>query len=291
MTRPDVLLVDDSSVMLEFLHAALGQHYATRTAASGEEALVRLSEARPAAMLLDLSMPGMSGERVLERVRASDALRDLPVIVVSSEVERGQQCVSSGVAAAFVPKPVRAEELRVVVARVIEDHDARIARDGLAVLFLACGPLEVGIALDGVEQVFMMPETRRLPGGPPYLDQYFERNGEPVCVLDLPARLGVAHTQPLVERKVVLLHGGGARIAVCVDDVREPETFAREQILSRDRVGGSEHDPLRRILRAFVSSSRGPTPVVEPSALFSPDGLRALCDSIPGAKVEGHADA
>jgi CheY-like chemotaxis protein len=291
MTRPEVLLVDDSSVMLEFLQAALGQHYATRTAVSGDEALARLSEARPAVMLLDLSMPGMSGERVLDRVRASESLRDLPVVVVSSEVERGQQCVASGAANGFLPKPVRADDLRAVVSRVIDEYEVRVAREGVAVLFLACGTLEVGIGLEGVEQVYMMPATRPLPGGPPYLDQYFELNGKPVCVLDLPARLGVEHAQPIVERKLVLVRGGDSLLAICVDGVRAPEMFARDQIVARDRVGGAEHDPLRRVLRGFVVSGRGSTPVIDPSALFSPDALGALCDTLTDARRREVADA
>ena len=49
--------------------------------------------------------------------------------------------------------------------------------------------------------------------------------------------------------------------------------------------------PLRRVLRGFVVSGRGSTPVIDPSALFSPDALGALCDTLTDARRREVADA
>jgi CheY-like chemotaxis protein/chemotaxis signal transduction protein len=290
VSRPDLLVVDDSTVVLAFLRAALGEHYAVRTATSASEALARLNEAIPDGILLDLSMPETSGEELLERLRASEGpWRDLPVVVVSSEVERGKRCVSSGAANAFVAKPVRAEEIRAVVARVLDEHANRATREGMAVIFVDCATIELAIALEGVDQVLMFPETRPLPGGPPFLCEYFELYGEPVCVLDLACRLGVEHAQPLLERKLVLLRRGGQRLALSVDDVREPELFARTQVVGPSRVGGAEHEPLRGILKGFVPGRSGPTPVLEPGALFSAKLLDGLIAQVKAGTGAPHA--
>src|SRR5262245_26059049 len=107
MSRPTLLLVDDSEAVLAFEMAALSAHYTLRTAHDGRQALDALAELRPAAILLDLSMPVMNGEEVLEALQRDPALCDIPVLVVSAEAVRGEECLRKG-ASAFLAKPFRA---------------------------------------------------------------------------------------------------------------------------------------------------------------------------------------
>ena len=91
-----ILLVDDDQDFLDIAARAI-QHERlpaeVRVARSGPEALEKLGIAREApsaapqeyaALFLDLSLPGVDGWAVLQRVRADDRLRRIPVIVVSS---------------------------------------------------------------------------------------------------------------------------------------------------------------------------------------------------------------
>jgi CheY-like chemotaxis protein len=55
-------------------------------AASGEEGLARARNERPSAVFLDLSMPDQDGFAVLARLKADENTRDIPVIVVTSQV-------------------------------------------------------------------------------------------------------------------------------------------------------------------------------------------------------------
>jgi chemotaxis signal transduction protein len=139
-----------------------------------------------------------------------------------------------------------------------------------------CAQLEFGISLDSVEQVLMQPETQPLAGGPPFLCEYFEFAGSPMCVLDMPRRLGVEHARPPLERKLIVVRSAGQRLALCVDEVREPELFSRDRVVSAESVGGTAHPPLQGALLGFVPAPRGPTPVIDPAALFSAERLAEL---------------
>jgi signal transduction histidine kinase/CheY-like chemotaxis protein/HAMP domain-containing protein len=84
--RPQVLIVDDDSATRDVLRRTLGKEgWIVREANNGQEGLAELARARPAAMLLDLMMPEMNGFEVLRQVREDPALKDLPIIVITSK--------------------------------------------------------------------------------------------------------------------------------------------------------------------------------------------------------------
>jgi CheY-like chemotaxis protein/chemotaxis signal transduction protein len=222
MSVPHLLLVDDSEAALALERSVLAQHYLLSTATDGVEALERVRRTRPSAVLLDLSMPRMDGEEVLARMRADPELADIPVIIVSSEKERGEACLATG-AQAFIHKPYRKDDLLLAVGRVLADVRARTRKASIAVLPVTVGDQLVALDLAIVRTVVSMTETRPLPEDATHVREYFELYGEPVCVIDLAAQLEVRHDEPLVDRKLVVLAGGPPpALAVCVDKVREP---------------------------------------------------------------------
>jgi len=82
-----VLLVDDQMIIAEAVrrmlagHADIDYHYV----ADAEQAAATAERLRPTVILQDLVMPGIDGFGLIERYRASDALRDVPVIVLSAK--------------------------------------------------------------------------------------------------------------------------------------------------------------------------------------------------------------
>ncbi len=80
-----VLIIEDDpvagTVYQRFLQA---NGFATELAADGLKGLEQLSVFQPDAVLLDLMMPKLGGIEVLKRIRADDASRDLPVIVMTN---------------------------------------------------------------------------------------------------------------------------------------------------------------------------------------------------------------
>ncbi|MBC8646457.1 MAG: response regulator, partial [Thermoanaerobaculia bacterium] len=84
-SRGHVLVVDDDADLRTLLSQELaGAGYRVRTADGGEAAMAELERERPSAVLLDLAMPPPDGFDVLFRMRASERLRDVPVIVVTA---------------------------------------------------------------------------------------------------------------------------------------------------------------------------------------------------------------
>jgi len=81
----DILLVDDSVDMLESIHAELSQAgFRVTVASSGEEALEILRVLKPRVILLDIVMSGMDGWEFLRWCRRTEALKGIPIIVMSA---------------------------------------------------------------------------------------------------------------------------------------------------------------------------------------------------------------
>ncbi|AIA76302.1 MAG: response regulator transcription factor [Vreelandella alkaliphila] len=87
-----VLVVDDEPnivLSLEFLMEQAG--FQVVTAYDGEAALERINDSAPDLLLLDISLPGISGFDVLEHLRRSEATAQLPVIMLTAhgrDIER-----------------------------------------------------------------------------------------------------------------------------------------------------------------------------------------------------------
>jgi two-component system chemotaxis response regulator CheY len=104
----EVLVVDDSKVMREMIIACLRAEdgLVFTHAASGLEALEKLSLKSFDLVVLDLNMPDIGGFEVLEFVRAQDKLQSLPILVVTTrgdETSRAKALAAG--ASAFLTKP------------------------------------------------------------------------------------------------------------------------------------------------------------------------------------------
>jgi len=109
-----VLVVDDGEMNRRVLHAALAREgHETQEAANGREALELLAHESFDVVLLDLVMPEMDGFETLAAIKANDAHRHLPVIVISGidELDAAVRCIEMG-ATDYLPKPFNASLLR-----------------------------------------------------------------------------------------------------------------------------------------------------------------------------------
>jgi DNA-binding response OmpR family regulator len=109
--RPVVLLVDDDAAIRRTLRVGLElEGFEIVSASGGRAALEAVKAIKPAAMLLDLTMPDLDGLEVLERLRAAGD--DLPVCVVSAreQVSDRVRGLEAG-ADDYVVKPFALEEV------------------------------------------------------------------------------------------------------------------------------------------------------------------------------------
>ena len=121
---PLVLVVDDSITVRRVTQRLLQREgYRVALAADGLQALERLQEERPTVVLSDIEMPRMDGFDLARNIRADGALRDLPIIMITSRIaeKHREHAMELGVNH-YLGKPYSDEELLSLI-----QHYARVA--------------------------------------------------------------------------------------------------------------------------------------------------------------------
>jgi DNA-binding response OmpR family regulator len=111
-----VLIVDDDEPMTKAIARVFKRDgWEVRLAHDGFEAGVELGSFKPTLMTLDLKMPYMNGQKVLEMTRNKFGLTDLKILVISAQSESELQAALDGGADAVLAKPFDNEELLCLV--------------------------------------------------------------------------------------------------------------------------------------------------------------------------------
>ena len=136
--RRKVLVVDDEEISRRIMSRILGRDYDVLCVENGAEALAVIREQRKmlSLVLLDLLMPVMNGYEVMEAMRSDEALRRIPVIVLTSEKSAEVKSLEMG-AADFIPKPYDSPE--VILARV--SRSIQLAEDNTIIHAAETDPL------------------------------------------------------------------------------------------------------------------------------------------------------
>ena len=122
---PKILIVEDDQVSQKLLKVRLEQNgYETAFAGDAYTAITMAKEERPDLILLDFGLPGGDGAVVMERLQMFPALTHIPVIVVSAREPAAteERSLVAG-AAAFVRKPIEAEELLAAVRTALDEEE------------------------------------------------------------------------------------------------------------------------------------------------------------------------
>jgi len=120
-TRPVVVVADDDEDILLLVRATLtGGGYAVEVVRDGRSALELVRERAPAAAVLDIAMPELSGLDVLRQVRSDPATADLPIVLLSAraqenDVARGYELGASK----YIRKPFSPRELVTVIDELV----------------------------------------------------------------------------------------------------------------------------------------------------------------------------
>ena len=150
-----MLVVDDEKdiVALVAYHLAKAG-YRVSTASTGIEALEAAREERPALVVLDLMLPGMSGFEVLEQLRAAENTRNVAVLMLTARREEADRIRGLSLGADdYLAKPFSPQELVLRVGAILR----RLSSDGNTVSdVLTIGPIEINrsghtVRIDGAE--------------------------------------------------------------------------------------------------------------------------------------------
>ena len=119
----NVLVTDDSGVMRSMIIKSMGmcgmQLGEVFHAANGQEGLNQLAGNWIDLVLVDINMPVMTGEEMIEQMKADPATADIPVIVISTEGSQTRIEKLAGWGVKFIHKPFTPEVLRDVVMDTI----------------------------------------------------------------------------------------------------------------------------------------------------------------------------
>jgi twitching motility two-component system response regulator PilH len=125
-----ILTVDDDPDIIAFVKTVLEENgYTPLIAKNGEAGLAMVREEKPALVILDILMPKQSGIRMYREMRRDEALKGIPVIVLSGIAKRtflrsqealtefGDQPVPEP--EAYIEKPVEPEELAETIKKFV----------------------------------------------------------------------------------------------------------------------------------------------------------------------------
>ncbi|MES1952376.1 signal transduction histidine kinase [Salinisphaera sp. S4-8] len=124
--RAHVLIIDDDENFARIVaKAAEERGFDCTTAANGERGLDMVRQQLPDAIVLDLGLPGMDGWAVLDRLKANERTRAIPVHVISAADDTGRSKQAGAVG--YLTKPVSRQDLETLFARaeVLSGREAR----------------------------------------------------------------------------------------------------------------------------------------------------------------------
>lgn len=122
-----ILIVEDDPAFARILAELIRRRgYRVLAAGDGESGLKLAKEFRPAGVLLDVMLPGMDGWAVLDRLKADDTLKELPVHFISAndEAARGLEAGAIG----FLTKPVSKAALLQAFDRLLHPGQEQVRR-------------------------------------------------------------------------------------------------------------------------------------------------------------------
>ena len=131
VSAPRILVVEDEiDVALLISYNLEAEGYVVESVARGDEAELRLAENAPDLVILDWMLPGVSGIEICRRLRARDATRTLPVIMVTARREESERVRGLAVGADdYVVKPFSVIELMARVRALLRrSRPERIAQ-------------------------------------------------------------------------------------------------------------------------------------------------------------------
>lgn len=117
-----VVCIEDELEMIELVKLILGRSkFEVTGAVGGHEGLDKIAEIKPDLVLLDLMMPEMDGWEVYQKMKASEVMRDIPVIVVTAKAQSIDRVLGLHIARVddYITKPFGPQELLDSVERVI----------------------------------------------------------------------------------------------------------------------------------------------------------------------------
>mgnify|MGYP001570071638 CR=1 FL=1 len=123
-----VVCIEDEPGVIELIRLILERRGLEVVGAeNGPDGLAAIRQSNPMLVLLDLMLPGMDGWEVYRRMKADDAMKNIPVIVVTAKAEGIDEVLAKHIAKVddYIKKPFSLQELWQSIDRVMARAAAR----------------------------------------------------------------------------------------------------------------------------------------------------------------------
>ena len=116
-----ILVVDDAADNLAMISLALQQQgYQVVTAANGEDAVTVATQTQPNLILMDINLPALDGLAATRRIRESEGMSEVPVVVVTAFGTEGfQRAAYDAGASGYLTKPIDLDRMNLLIARLL----------------------------------------------------------------------------------------------------------------------------------------------------------------------------
>ncbi|MEW5940943.1 MAG: response regulator [Chloroflexota bacterium] len=117
-----ILCIEDEPEMIDLIRLILGRRgFDVQGAAGGVEGLRAVRQERPDLVLLDLMMPDLDGWEVYQQMKADEATRDIPVIVVTAKAQSIDKVLGLHIAKVddYIAKPFSPQDLLNSVEKIL----------------------------------------------------------------------------------------------------------------------------------------------------------------------------
>jgi DNA-binding response OmpR family regulator len=121
-----VVCIEDEPEMIDLVRLILGRKgFEVIGANGGVEGLEAVRREKPDLVLLDLMMPDMDGWEVYQQIKADEALRHIPVVVVTAKAQSIDKVLGLHIAKVddYITKPFGPQELLESVAKILGQNE------------------------------------------------------------------------------------------------------------------------------------------------------------------------
>lgn len=125
--RKRILIIDDEPDILKTTKSLLEyEGYNVCAVEDGEDGLMILRKLKLDLVLLDLKLPGKTGFQIVSEIKATDACKDIPIIVLSGmHDETSKYIVAKGGVLEFIEKPIDPVKLKFHIQDILENKQGR----------------------------------------------------------------------------------------------------------------------------------------------------------------------
>jgi two-component system phosphate regulon response regulator PhoB len=231
LTAPRVLVVEDEDALALLLKYNLeAEGYAVEHVARGDDAEIRIAEGGLDLVVLDWMLPGVSGLEVCRRLRAREATRTLPVIMLTARGDEQERVRGLGIGADdYVVKPFSTPELMARVKALL-----RRAKPERVSSKLASGDVELDRethrVMRGAREVHLGPTEFRL------LEHLMQKPGRVHSRAQLLDAVWGSAAE--IDERTVDVHIGRLRKALVQGDEADPLRTVRGAGYSFDETFG-----------------------------------------------------